>query len=77
MFYTLLHPPLHDFHKCVYAWSLFRAACGPLVKEKHRRKPHDITIECEPGLCGLMELGTRRVSHGEDPDLSPSFSRES
>lgn len=31
-----------------------RAACGLLVKEKHRRKPHDITIECEPALCGKL-----------------------
>lgn len=28
-------------------------------------------------VAGLMELGTRRELHGEDPDLRPSFSRES
>lgn len=54
LFCVLLDHPHPDFHKCIYAWSEVRAVCGPLVIEKHRRKPHNITIECEPALCGKL-----------------------
>lgn len=42
----------HPFPQC--KCTQVRAVCGPLVKEKHRRKPHNITIECKPAPCGEL-----------------------